>query len=44
LPVGRDFFRPGALGRIKSEDGSMARLPELMEFRKFILKIVSVAD
>ena len=39
------LFPAGALAEIKNEDGSMARLPELMEMsRKFNLKIVSVAD
>ena len=39
------LYPAGALAEIKNEDGSMARLPELMEIaRKFNLKIVSVAD
>ncbi|NLY24919.1 MAG: bifunctional 3,4-dihydroxy-2-butanone-4-phosphate synthase/GTP cyclohydrolase II [Bacteroidales bacterium] len=39
------LYPAGALAEIKNEDGSMARLPELMEMaRKFKLKIVSVAD
>ncbi|HOO94531.1 MAG TPA: bifunctional 3,4-dihydroxy-2-butanone-4-phosphate synthase/GTP cyclohydrolase II [Proteiniphilum sp.] len=39
------LYPAGALAEIKREDGSMARLPELMEMaRKFNLKIVSVAD
>ena len=39
------LYPAGALAEIKNEDGSMARLPELMEMsRKFNLKIVSVAD
>ena len=39
------LYPAGALAEIKREDGSMARLPELMEMaRKFHLKIVSVAD
>lgn len=39
------LYPAGALAEIKKEDGSMARLPELMEMaRKFNLKIVSVAD
>lgn len=39
------LYPAGALAEIKREDGSMARLPELMEMaRKFDLKIVSVAD
>lgn len=39
------FYPAGALAEIKKEDGSMARLPELMEMaRKFDLKIISVAD
>ena len=39
------LYPAGALAEIKREDGSMARLPELMEMaRKFELKIVSVAD
>ena len=39
------LYPAGALAEIKNEDGSMARLPELMEMAaKFNLKIVSVAD
>ncbi len=39
------LYPAGALAEIKNEDGSMARLPQLMEMaRKFNLKIVSVAD
>lgn len=39
------LYPAGALAEIKKEDGSMARLPELMVMaRKFNLKIVSVAD
>jgi 3,4-dihydroxy 2-butanone 4-phosphate synthase/GTP cyclohydrolase II len=39
------LYPAGALAEIKNEDGSMARLPELMEMaHKFNLKIVSVAD
>jgi 3,4-dihydroxy 2-butanone 4-phosphate synthase/GTP cyclohydrolase II len=39
------LYPAGALAEIKNEDGSMARLPELMEMaRKYTLKIVSVAD
>lgn len=39
------LYPAGALAEIKNEDGSMARLPELMEMaKKFDLKIVSVAD
>ncbi|NMB06342.1 MAG: bifunctional 3,4-dihydroxy-2-butanone-4-phosphate synthase/GTP cyclohydrolase II [Bacteroidales bacterium] len=39
------LYPAGALAEIKREDGSMARLPELMAMaRKFDLKIVSVAD
>lgn len=39
------LYPAGALAEIKNEDGSMARLPELMEMaNKFNLKIVSVAD
>jgi len=39
------LYPAGALAEIKKEDGSMARLPELMEMaRNFNLKIVSVAD
>src|SRR5690554_3565516 len=39
------LYPAGALAEIKKEDGSMARLPELMEMAKqFDLKIVSVAD
>lgn len=39
------LYPAGALAEIKNEDGSMARLPELMEMSKqFNLKIVSVAD
>ena len=39
------LYPAGALAEIKKEDGSMARLPELMEMaRNYNLKIVSVAD
>lgn len=39
------LYPAGALVEIKKEDGSMARLPELMQMAKdFDLKIVSVAD
>lgn len=39
------LYPAGALAEIKNEDGSMARLPELIEMaKKFDLKIVSVAD
>lgn len=39
------LYPAGALAEIKNEDGSMARLPELMEMaEKFNMKIVSVAD
>lgn len=39
------LYPAGALAEIKNADGSMARLPELMEMaKKFNLKIVSVAD
>ncbi len=39
------LYPAGALAEIKNEDGSMARLPQLMEMSKeFGLKIVSVAD
>ena len=39
------LYPAGALAEIKNEDGSMARLPELMAMSKeFGLKIVSVAD
>jgi len=39
-----DLYPAGALAEIKKEDGSMARLPELMEMaQQFDLKIVSVA-
>ena len=39
------LYPAGALAEIKNEDGSMARLPQLMERSKeFGLKIVSVAD
>lgn len=39
------MYPAGALAEIKNEDGSMARLPELMEMsKKFGLKIISVAD
>jgi 3,4-dihydroxy 2-butanone 4-phosphate synthase/GTP cyclohydrolase II len=39
------LYPAGALAEIKNEDGSMARLPELMEMaRKYKMKIVSVAD
>ena len=39
------LYPAGALAEIKNEDGSMARLPELMEMaKKFDLRIVSVAD
>ena len=38
------LYPAGALAEIKKEDGSMARLPELMEMaEKFDLKIISVA-
>ena len=38
-------FRAGILCEILSDDGSMARLPELLKIaRKFEMKIVSVAD
>lgn len=38
------LYPAGALAEIKNEDGSMARLPQLMEMaKKFNLKIVSVA-
>lgn len=38
------LYPAGALAEIKKEDGSMARLPELMEMaKKFNLKIISVA-
>ena len=38
------LYPAGALAEIKKEDGSMARLPELMEMaKKFDLKIISVA-
>ena len=38
------LYPAGALAEIKNEDGSMARLPELMEMaKKFDLKIISVA-
>lgn len=39
------MYPAGALAEIKNEDGSMARLPELMEMAKeFDMKIISVAD
>ena len=39
------LYPAGALAEIKKEDGSMARLPELMEMaRNYNMKIVSVAD
>lgn len=39
------LYPAGALVEIKKEDGSMARLPDLMEMaQEFDLKIVSVAD
>lgn len=39
------LYPAGALVEIKKEDGSMARLPELMQMAKdFDLKIISVAD
>ncbi len=39
------LYPAGALVEIKNEDGSMARLPQLMDMAKrFDLKIVSVAD
>lgn len=39
------MYPAGALAEIKNEDGSMSRLPELMEMaKKFDMKIVSVAD
>ena len=39
------LYPAGALVEIKNEDGSMARLPQLMEMaQEFDLKIVSVAD
>jgi 3,4-dihydroxy 2-butanone 4-phosphate synthase/GTP cyclohydrolase II len=39
------LYPAGVLAEIKKEDGSMARLPELMEMaKKFNLKIISVAD
>ncbi len=39
------LYPAGVLAEIKKEDGSMARLPELMEMaRNFNMKIVSVAD
>jgi 3,4-dihydroxy 2-butanone 4-phosphate synthase/GTP cyclohydrolase II len=39
------LYPAGALAEIKKEDGSMARLPELMEMAEaFHLKIVSVAE
>ena len=39
------LYPAGALAEIKKEDGSMARLPELVEMaHNFNLKIVSVAD
>lgn len=39
------LYPAGALAEIKNEDGSMSRLPELIEMSKeFGLKIVSVAD
>lgn len=39
------LYPAGALAEIKKEDGSMARLPELMEMAKeFDMKIISVAE
>ena len=39
------LYPAGALAEIKNEDGSMARLPELMELaKKFNLKIISIKD
>lgn len=39
------MYPAGALAEIKNEDGSMARLPELLEMaKKFNMKIISVAD
>lgn len=39
------LFPAGALAEIKNEDGSMARLPELMQMAKeFDMKIISVAE
>lgn len=39
------LYPAGALAEIKKEDGSMARMPELMEMAKeFDLKIISVAE
>lgn len=39
------LYPAGALAEIKNEDGSMARLPELIDMaKKFDLRIVSVAD
>ena len=39
------LYPAGALAEIKKEDGSMARLPELMQMAKdFDMKIISVAD
>ncbi len=39
------LYPAGALAEIKNEDGSMARLPELMDMAKeFDMKIISVAD
>ncbi|OPZ15203.1 MAG: Riboflavin biosynthesis protein RibBA [Bacteroidetes bacterium ADurb.BinA261] len=39
------LYPAGVLAEIKNEDGSMARLPQLMEMaREFNLKIISVAD
>lgn len=39
------LYPAGALAEIKNEDGSMARLPELMQMAKnFDMKIISVAD
>lgn len=39
------LYPAGVLAEIKNEDGSMSRLPELMEMaKKFDMKIISVAD
>ena len=39
------LYPAGALAEIKKEDGSMARLPELMDMaKKFDMKIISVAE
>lgn len=39
------LYPAGALAEIKNEDGSMARLPELMKLaKKFNLKIISIKD